>query len=298
MTKRFRRIQLTAVCFAVVLCAGALLPPSRAAQRPAREPKKAQEGPARLPKKTPGSRYLMFEVTVKGSGETQVDTTTRTWSVDRTYKSGLIELKSGQGPLIFPGMDSDTYFKAMMAKSGTSQIANKVPVRVIIKDSLRMVTTEMCPAPTGKYKETTVITKTWEGDDVVRPEISTGIARLQDMNHYNVSIPLVSSARAPTPLVYTEETAITGKPTQKVIEKRSLSSVEIPKVKGILEHPAVRHAEEQPLDVFESKFDYDSRPLTPLEPVFPEVRESRFQVKVRVRYRWATGPFSSLPEIE
>jgi hypothetical protein len=51
-------------------------------------------------------------------------------------------------------------------------------------------------------------------------------------------------------------------------------------------------------DVFESKFDYDSKPLTPLEPVFPEIRESKFQVKVRVRYRWATGPFSSLPEIE
>lgn len=297
MTKRLRRIQLTAVCFAVVLCAGAFLPQSRAAQRPARQPMKAQ-GPARLPKKTPGSRYLMFEVTVKGSGETQVDTTTRTWSVDRTYKSGLIELKSGQGPLIFPGMDSDTYFKAMFAKSGTTQLANKMPIHVIIKDSLKTVTTEMCPAPTGKYKETTIITETWVGDDVVRPEISAGIARLQDMYHYNVSIPLVSSASSPTPLVYTKETAITGKPTEKVIEKRSLSSVAIPKVKGILEYPAIRHAEEQPLDVFESKFDYDSRPLTPLEPVFPEIRESRFQVKVRVRYRWATGPFSSLPDIE
>jgi hypothetical protein len=52
------------------------------------------------------------------------------------------------------------------------------------------------------------------------------------------------------------------------------------------------------LDVFESNFDYDSGELIPSEPVFPEIRESRFQVKVRVRYRWSTGPFSSLPEME
>lgn len=62
MTKRFRRMRLTAaVCFAFVLCANAFLPLSRAAPRP-----------ARLPNKKPLARYLIFVVTAKGSGETQV----------------------------------------------------------------------------------------------------------------------------------------------------------------------------------------------------------------------------------
>ena len=292
MTKRFRRVQLTAVCFAVVLCAGALLPLSRAAQRP-----------APLPKKKPGARYLMFEVTVKGSGETVVDTTTRTWSVDRTYKSDLIELDQ-PGPMLVPGMSADEYMNAALAKSGTSRVASKVPVHVTINDFLKKVTTEMCPAPTGKYKETTIISKTWEAKSDVRPELAMGVAAFSTnqvehgQEHYNVFVPLGSSKPPSKPLVYTEVTSVTGKTTTKVIENRHPSSVEIPKVKGILEYPAIRHAEEQPLDVFESNFDYDSGELIPSEPVFPEIRESRFQVKVRVRYRWSTGPFSSLPEIE
>jgi hypothetical protein len=283
-------MQLTAVCFAVVLCAGALLPLSRAAQRP-----------ARLPTKKPGARYLMFIVTVKGSGETKVDLTTRTWSVDRTFKSGLLEL-SGEGPLLYPGMSDAEKFEALLGKKGRATTSTNTPLFVTINDSLKTETTEACPSPKGPYNETTTIVKTWVGKGEVRTELPTGVAAVLDIKndnvHYNVFIPLVSSKRSAKPLVYTEETTVTGKPTKKVIENRSLSSVGVPKVEGILDYPAIRHGEEQPLDYFESDFNYDSREVTPSEPVFPEIRESRFQVKVRVRYQWSTGPFSSLPEIE
>ena len=239
----------------------------------------------------------MFKVTIKGSGESTVDLTTRTWSVDRTYESDLIELNQ-PGPLIVPNMKPEEYQAAMFAPVGTSNVAKKAPIHVTINDALKLVTTEVCPSPKGNYKETTTISRTWVGKGDVRPELAMGIARLQNSNHYNVFIPLASSERSGSPLVYTEVIDITGKPSKKVIENRTLSSVNFPKVRGLLDYPAIRHSEEQPIDVLNSKFGYDSKDLAPSEPIFPEIRESKFQVKVRVRYQWATGPFTKVTEVE
>ena len=245
--------------------------------------------------------YLMFEVTVKGKGESDGVV----WSVDRTYaSSGMIVLKR-QGPLLRPGMSPEEGKKEMEGGGDPkNRIASGFPLRVTIKDYFESVNVSPCPAVNGKdaFEETTFVKETWEGSAVLPTKAITGIKRFRvraansSEAYYNVYIPVFApEGVSATPLVYINETAITRKAKTRIIENRSYSTVQVPIVDGILEYPAIHHEKDPVLNIALNEIDYDHS-YVPSEPVIKNIPNSKKNSVVRIRYRFSSSPFDVLPD--
>lgn len=254
----------------------------------------------------PGKRtkYLMFKVTVKGNGKTSDGVI---WTVDRTYESnGLVELQSSPAPLLEPGMSgSDIKIEMIEAAKGGRWATYRMPLKITINDSYRLTTTDRCPSPDGGYYETTVVTRTWTGTDVISVGMTTGLkmtfptlptekGELSGEAHYNVLIPLIGLPTASKALTYTESKEITRKAPTKVIELRTMGTVEIPDVEGVLWSSSIHHAKQPALDILGNEIIFDSGLLPPLKPVMEGVKESIGGVNVHVAYRIKGTAFTSI----
>lgn len=291
MKKQIRQIsKITARFSAYILVIGLLIPAQAVAQT----------------KKVVSPSYLMFKVTVKGEGNTGDGVK---WSVDRTYESEvLVELKT-QGQIVIPGLSPEQLNQEIYGGGHPlNRLAEDVPMRITIKDSFESVTTEECPPANGKeaFEEITTITKTWEGRGLVSSGGKTWIRRFRaggsessSETFYNVNIPIFTPDSKFEPLIYTEVATVTSKRAiPKKVEKRSLSTIQIPIINGILENDAIHHKKDLLLDLAtytELEFDDAYRPS---KPVIENIRDSQFESLVRIRYKVSSKRFTELPDIK
>ncbi len=289
MTNPLRSIFMSLAGLAIIALLVISLPASLAAQKGARPPAKPEIS----------KFYLAFLVTIRGSGSSESDLISETWSVDRTYESTFILLDKG-GPFLTMNM-TDSELKNEMLSGGnvyTRLNSSAETVTVSINDSYMSVTTEVCPIPGGSYKETTSIVRTWKGADKA-PSLPgrTGITKRFELPlaFYNVHIPVFVGTKT-APMIFTEHIAVTRKPTKKTIEKLPLGSVQVPIVEGILDYPAISHTVYQPLDVSESTVLFKSGPIKPSEPVLKGVPDS-IDVTVEISYRFTTDIVQTLKRL-
>jgi len=204
------------------------------------------------------------------------------------------------GALIDQGMSSIALKLEMAAANdGSRSVIYRLPLKITINDSYKSVITSLCPSPKGGYYETTTITRTWNGSDVVSSGMTAGVKVIKPISpnddwYYNVSLPLFVAPMGVPKLNYVEEKAIAGKPAEKTIEIRSLSTIQVPIVNGLLDYPVIHHLKDQPLDMLSSGATFDSGEINPSEPAMSGVKDSQQGVKVHVTYRYSNTPFTAI----
>ncbi len=262
--------------------------------------------------------YLDFTVTIKGSGkQTNEDGDKITdWIVDRSY-SGFIKLNDSMS-WYKPGLSKQENKEAIESHRFTAyhnrpadlDKVSWMPITVRISDRYRITIKDDGEGSSFEY---TKALKTWKFNHDMNGKMAfvpnaVQLSTDSKLRTYNVFIPILATEGNKEYVSLFLDTVIDRssygygdaptheeKPVQLVLV--SIHSLGIPNVKGLIEDGAIQHIPNDflfPVNVT-TAWEYDSfkdfPDLQPDAPIFPDVPDSKSNVKIRVIYRFSKTPF-------